>query len=132
SSAGISTPFGLDWELPNNRLRRGKVVNTFRPLGASVAQLDRASDYGSEGSRFNSWRMRQQNQCFSFGRGKKHHMGRLKSSSGGNRCAGRPERRNQEQRSAPRPDDRRDAAIVAAAAEGKPERVCGGLRHARR
>src|SRR5439155_5648503 len=26
--------------------------------GASVAQLDRASDYGSEGSRFNSWRMR--------------------------------------------------------------------------
>ena len=30
--------------------------------GASVAQLDRASDYGSEGSRFNSWRMR---QCYS-------------------------------------------------------------------
>ena len=29
------------------------------PLRASVAQLDRASDYGSEGSRFNSWRMRQ-------------------------------------------------------------------------
>ncbi len=27
--------------------------------GASVAQLDRASDYGSEGCRFNSCRMRQ-------------------------------------------------------------------------
>ena len=31
--------------------------------GASVAQLDRASDYGSEGSRFNSWRMRQVLNC---------------------------------------------------------------------
>ncbi len=29
------------------------------PFAAPLAQLDRASDYGSEGSRFNSWRVRQ-------------------------------------------------------------------------
>src|SRR2546430_4677792 len=45
-------------DTPNNPLRGGVAVYTFRPLGASVAQLDRASDYGSDGSRFNSWRMR--------------------------------------------------------------------------
>src|SRR5206468_10690622 len=44
------------------RLRGAIAVHRFRSLGASVAQLDRASDYGSEGSRFNSWRMRQQNK----------------------------------------------------------------------
>src|SRR5205807_8705696 len=41
-------------DTPNNPLRAGEAVYTFRPLGASVAQLDRASDYGSEGFRFNS------------------------------------------------------------------------------
>ncbi len=36
----------------------GPIPNV-RPLSASVAQLDRASDYGSEGSWFNSMRMHQ-------------------------------------------------------------------------
>src|SRR5690349_13251434 len=34
-------------------------VNFTFPLGAPIAQLDRASDYGSEGCRFNSYWVRQ-------------------------------------------------------------------------
>src|SRR5438034_7239837 len=40
-------------------LARPVPARVFGRERASVAQLDRASDYGSEGSRFNSWRMRQ-------------------------------------------------------------------------
>src|SRR5690606_9855888 len=56
---------------PTGRGRRTRLTKVKNPLapsrnppihcrffGASVAQLARASDYGSEGSRFKSWRMR--------------------------------------------------------------------------
>jgi hypothetical protein len=59
SGAGVAKPF--QWlKLPSGKIscagRMGAV--SFPALGAPIAQLDRASDYGSEGCRFNSYWVR--------------------------------------------------------------------------
>ena len=53
-----------------NNLPSGAGVCRFLGLlDAPIAQLDRASDYGSEGSRFNSWWV--------------HHLRKVMSAEGG-------------------------------------------------
>src|SRR5690348_7345584 len=64
-------------------------VRKLGPLRAPVAQLDRASDYGSEGSRFNSLRVRHSaaNSCVSLRGNRFYHDqfgGRLTAVDQGN------------------------------------------------
>ena len=61
-------------QLGNLHLRVGTLVRRFTGSCARIAQLDRASDYGSEGSRFNSW-------CV-------HHLNKAQWNQGLNRCYG--------------------------------------------